>query len=224
LKKTYRGKPMKVFFDVGANRGTYTRYLLEQYQADLVIAVEPNPSCVAILKDLFKREMDRVVIVERAVSDKSEPIDFHICTSIDTVSSADPNWVTNSRFAHQFHWADPIKVETISLDELIDIHGEPQAIKIDVEGYELSALRSLTKKDIKSEISFEWTAERAVETVTSLAYLDKLGYDSFGFTHMSNDHSLRPTFWDSARAIGDTISVMSSRQPYWAMGMCFAKK
>ena len=62
----------------------------------------------------------------------------------------------NSRFSAH-HFADPIKVKTITLNTLILEYGIPDLIKVDVEGFEYEVFRSLTHKI--EEVCWEWVEE-----------------------------------------------------------------
>ena len=83
-------------------------------------------------------------------------------------------------FLKQVHIYEKREVETTTLDKLIKNYGEPELIKIDVEGYENIVLKGLTKKVKK--ICFEWNEECPESLYDSLENLDKLGYEKFSIS------------------------------------------
>ncbi len=177
-----------IIFDIGANKGDYTRYLLKKHNYNVkVICVEPNPKLVHTLKNIHKN----CVVVNKAVNDTSGEIDFHECSNSNGVSTVSKVFLEKScftssekimadgiTFKDHYTYIDPIKVKTITLDELIEEHGEPSFIKIDVEGHELETLKSLTKKSCK--ITFEWHETFIDRIIETIQHLSSLGYEKFG--------------------------------------------
>jgi hypothetical protein len=92
----------------------------------------------------------------------------------------------NSRFTkgskhlgeNSINWAVPIKVQSITVDSMIERYGMPDLIKIDVEGYEYNVLSGLTQK--ANHICFEWHEEEKDNLYKILEHLQRLGYDQFG--------------------------------------------
>jgi len=138
-------------FDVGANIGNRISPLLAV--GAKVVAVEPQESCINILRLKFG---DKIELVAKGLGEREGRENFHI-SNIDTISSFSDEWINSvkdDRFK-EFNWDKQVEVEMATLDQLIDKYGEPQFIKIDVEGYELNVLKGLTRP-IKI-ISFEYT-------------------------------------------------------------------
>jgi FkbM family methyltransferase len=164
---------MKVLYDIGANRGLYADAHIANY--DRVIMVEANPSLCEFLAVKYQ-DNPKVTIVNRIVSNDKDVL-FYMCPKADTISTADHQWVVDSRFTKDYYW-EPVKnLPTISMDRLIEENGEPAFIKIDVEGYEYNVLLSLTKNHCP--LSFEWSEEKVREMVDTVEYLFSLGYTKF---------------------------------------------
>jgi len=72
----------------------------------------------------------------------------------------------------------PRDAQTITLDKMIELYGQPDLIKIDVEGYEGTVLRGLTSKTKK--LCFEWSEEFPEELNNCITILENLGYEKFG--------------------------------------------
>jgi hypothetical protein len=92
----------------------------------------------------------------------------------------------NSRFTkgsknlekNSIKWEAPIKVQSITIDSMIERYGIPDLIKIDVEGYELNVLKGLTQK--ANDICWEWHEEENDTLFKSLEHLQSIGYTQFG--------------------------------------------
>jgi hypothetical protein len=107
------------------------------------------------------------------VSDESNPT-FYLC---DTLSTCDIEWIQKSRFTKSHHWEKSVPISTITIDQLVTKYGVPTFIKIDVEGYELHTIKSMTQK--YCNLSFEWAEEKQYEILLALEYLHYLGYEFF---------------------------------------------
>ena len=80
-------------------------------------------------------------------------------------------------------------METISLDNIIEIYGSPDLIKIDTEGGEYSTIKSLTKK--VDNLCFEWASETKEINFNCLDYLEELGFNFF-YLQMEDNYIFRP--------------------------------
>ena len=95
-----------------------------------------------------------------------------------TVSTFAKHW-KSGRFSN-LTWSEKTQIQITTLDALIKKFGDPQYIKIDVEGYELNVLKGLSKKS--GIISFEITSEFFSDAIKCLKHLKKLSYNSFTFS------------------------------------------
>jgi FkbM family methyltransferase len=164
-------------FDVGAHAGNRVRVF--RRIGARVIAVEPQPDFVAVLRFLYGR--DRGVVIEaRGVAAVAGEGKLHLSTRTPTVSTFADSWMddvqTDRRF-QRVRWDTVIKVPLVSLDELVARHGEPQFCKIDVEGFEHEALRGLTRP--VAALSFEYipvAVDRAIACVERISALGDYRY------------------------------------------------
>ena len=81
---------------------------------------------------------------------------------------------------------------TITIDTLATIYGEPDLIKIDVEGAEWSVFNGMTKK--YGTVTFEWTDATINEHIKQLHYLRSLGYTEVAPQFIEH-HLQKPDKW-----------------------------
>lgn len=135
----------KVIYDVGANNGDDIPYYL--MKGDVVIAVEANPVLCDLIKNKFAVEIqNRRVFVECCViTDKSnlENVNFYLHKSNHVLSRFTP---PDSDESKDF---DVVKLPSRSIMEVIAQYGMPYYIKLDVEFYEVSLLKTLFANNIR---------------------------------------------------------------------------
>ncbi len=198
----------KLAFDIGCNVGKYSHKLLEGGWS--VIALDPNPF-------LFNDPPPGVTRVVAACSNSIGIIPFYF-SNADTISTASLEWVTDSRFTGKYSWKE-YRVNSTTIDALVDQYGCPSHIKIDVEGYELVALKGMTKK-YSDEICFEWAEEQGDSAVECVRYLATLGYTKFGYI-FSDDYLRKPEEYFELDQFICSFKYDKHRKDLW--GMIWAK-
>ena len=177
---------MNLIFDIGFNVGEFTQTCFNKYKECSVIAVEANPNLCNAVSQHFFTNYNFSLLNNLVSNNEGEEIDFYICHNATGVSTASTKFMENSRFtkgsknveANSIKWAEPIKVQSITVDAMIERYGMPDLIKIDVEGYELNVLSGLTQK--ANDICFEWHEEEKDNLYKILEHLQSLGYEQFG--------------------------------------------
>jgi len=181
---------MSIIIDIGANVGNFTKEWLTKSPHSQYVCVEANVELIPILDGMFYGNKN-VTILNNLVSDKDdELVDFWINKN-HTISSASKDWINNSRFKGTDYYKKT-QVKTITLDTIIELYGNPNLIKIDVEGYELEVLKGLTKA--QSVIMFEWVEENFSRCIDCIKYLMSIGYNSFSYTIKENYSEIQTNY------------------------------
>src|SRR5829696_298534 len=160
-------------FDIGAHVGNRVR-IFRRIGAR-VIAVEPQPDFVAVLRLLYGRDPD-VVIEASGVAAGSGEGKLHLSTRTPTVSTFADSWMDDVQIDRRFQrirWDTVISVPLVTLDELISRHGEPQFCKIDVEGFEHEVLQGLSQPI--AALSFEYIPVAIDRATACLERISSLG-------------------------------------------------
>jgi FkbM family methyltransferase len=182
---------LPVLFDIGANRGDATVAGLNKGYK--VIALDPAPIIYAELVKNFIYNSN-VVPLRLAVAEKSnERLEFYEAQE-DGLSSLEKAWLTDPSMPYNGKPFRTISVNTITLDDLALEYGEPDLIKIDVEGAEWTVFKGMTKK--YGTVAFEWTLETLDQHETQLDYLYELGYREVAPQYIVQ-HLEEPTEWVS---------------------------
>jgi FkbM family methyltransferase len=122
-------------FDVGANIGQFTAPLLKL--GARVVAVEPDPNAAAILRIRFWARW-RITIEQFAISDQAGTANFYQQHPGSQRNTLQANEILSVGGASQI-----LQVKLITLSKLIEKHGVPFFLKIDVEGHEFAVLTGL---------------------------------------------------------------------------------
>lgn len=164
-----------LLFDIGANRGDAT--LAGLYKGYRVIACEPAPKVYSELVKNFIYNPN-VIPIKMAVSDSvNSSVEFYEAEE-DGLSTMNKDWLTAEGLPYKDKPYRTVKATTCTIDWLVETYGEPDLIKIDVEGAEWSVFNGMTKAH--GTLAFEWTQETLYEHVAQLNYLKELGYTKVG--------------------------------------------
>jgi FkbM family methyltransferase len=164
-------------FDIGAHVGD--RVASFRRLGARVVAVEPQPALVKLLKLFYGRRAD-VAIEAVAIGRGIGTTDMMINPDNPTVSTASPEFVGAAHNAPGWEtqrWTKSVAVPVTTLDALIDKYGLPAFIKIDVEGFEQEALLGLTRP-VKA-LSFEFTIIQRDVALACIARCIALGFVRF---------------------------------------------
>jgi FkbM family methyltransferase len=154
-------RPGDLVFDIGAHVGDRTGAFSRL--GCRVIAVEPQPPLVALLRRFYGRSA-AVRIEPVAIAAASGTVELLVNLANPTLTTASPAFVAaagNAKGWRNERWGHRLHVSAVTLDQLIERHGEPSFLKLDVEGFEAEALAGLSRA--VQALSFEFTTiERGI--------------------------------------------------------------
>jgi FkbM family methyltransferase len=145
--------------DVGANKGNYSKALLE-VTGSKVIAFEPLPGAFAALREIGRNFPDRFTAINKGVADRNSVLDLHF-------SEEDSEWASFSTEINEIPYIagsnkNSVRVEVLTLDDFFENHpAQIDLLKIDTEGYEYEVLVG-ARETIRSngpkfiQIEFNW--------------------------------------------------------------------
>jgi FkbM family methyltransferase len=132
----------KVIFDIGGNKGLYSKELVKIFPESEIHIFEPNSSNFLLLKDIFKNN-NKVYINNNAISNDEGEITLYSDFDGSGLASLTKrrlehfnNNMTISEKVYSKRLANYINQNNIRLIDLI---------KLDIEGHELDALNSLNE-------------------------------------------------------------------------------
>jgi len=173
--------PDDVFIDVGANFGYFTVLAASRIGrggSGRVVSIEPNPNIVALLR--------RNVVINWSMS----PVDIHQVAASESPGVAHlyipGSGAANASLARLSHEGIDILVETRDLDAVVGPGLRVDYMKIDIEGFELFALkgaRQLLERSPAITLIIEWSVGQmrtaGVLPTDLLDYLSSLGFRPF---------------------------------------------
>jgi FkbM family methyltransferase len=191
-------------FDIGAHVGD--RVAAFRRLGARVVAVEPQPALASTISMLYQHGPlayfpgGKVLVERKAVGRAAGDVRLMINTDNPTVTTASNAFIHAAKNAPGWQgqrWDKSIRVPMTTLDALIDEHGVPAFIKIDVEGFEEEVLMGLTQP--VAALSFEFTTiqrDVARACVTRCAALGMTQFSAaLGESQQIGD-------WRGAEAIG----------------------
>ena len=198
-------QPGDLVFDIGAHVGD--RIAAFRRLGARVVAVEPQPALVKTLHLLYGR--DRNVTIEAvAVGSRPGVIDLNINVDNPTVSTVSADFIAAAADAPGWRgqaWSRRLSVPLTTNDALIERHGVPAFIKIDVEGYEAEALAGLGQP--VPALSFEFTLIQRDIAQACLERCIALGYSRFNAC-LGEISRFEHAEWIGAEAIGRWLNAL----------------
>src|ERR1035437_8793745 len=189
-------------FDVGANVGAKTALFVAL--GAKVVAFEPQPECARILAKRVS-EPSSVCVVPMGLAAESGTLTLNICSEAPVLSSFSPDWIKGP-FA-DYESDEQVEVEVTTLDAAIQQFGTPQFVKVDVEGYERSVLRGLSKP--VRAISYEFHSALIDEALECAKMLKRLGFQEFNLA-LGEEAALYAPGWLDYSSLECTLQAFAS--------------
>lgn len=175
-----------LLFDIGANIGKWA--LANITPGDSIIAVEASP--ITFSKLSASCNHPDITLVNYAIcNNNGEDITFYQA-DCDTISTINKDWLTKDTMRFNNFGFKQITCKTMTMDNLIQLYGNPDLIKVDVEGGEYSCISSLSIK--VPQLCFEWSSEVNDINFKCLDHLQTLGFKRF-YLQFEDHYTFRPT-------------------------------
>lgn len=189
-------------FDIGAHVGDRTGSF--RRLGARVVAVEPQPHIFRALRLIYHND-PKVTLCQTAIAARQGKLELYINSRNPTVSTGSTDLISAARGSEQWEgqvWDACVTVPMTTLDALIAAHGVPDFTKIDVEGFELQVLQSLTKP--VPSLSFEFTTIQRDVALSCLHRIAELGSYIFNLS-LGEDHALHLTDWLDAGSLSELL-------------------
>ena len=172
--------------DAGMNDGSDTAYYL--HCGYRVIAIEANPRLVATAKRRFAHEIAEgsLTVLNLGIAPFEGVADFYVASN--------HQWSSFSREVASrrgMEVVDTVRVPCAPLATLLRQYGIPYYIKIDIEGYDLFCLESMSKETAPAYISVEFAHDMQHRLLSRLL---ELGYARFKLLNQVTYTDKRPIF------------------------------
>jgi FkbM family methyltransferase len=155
-----------LIFDIGANNGDDTAYYLRE--GFRVVAIEANPTLAAQIERRFAADTSsgRLTVLNVGIARRAETLPFWVNDEHSVWSSFCRD--LGGREGNRCH---SVPVRCLPLGTLIEEHGIPHYVKIDIEGYDSVGLDSLTPQNRPPYISCEVShGDDFIERLHALGY------------------------------------------------------
>lgn len=174
----------RLVFDIGAHAGD--RVTAFRRLGANVVAVEPQRVMAAWLRARFALDPGATV-VRAACGPAPGTARLSVNRANPTVSTLSKAFVEAARDAPGWEgqrWDAAAETPVVTLDALIEAHGAPDFIKIDVEGYEAEVLAGLTRPLARPvpRLGFEVVTAARDAGLAALSRAEALGYARFRLT------------------------------------------
>jgi FkbM family methyltransferase len=171
-------KSANLIFDIGAYDGHKTAAFLSLSKK--IVCCEPDEENARLLRIRFRRQHARVFVEQVAIAENTGTRSYYIHhpgSAFNTISARWKNILEaddGKKWNENIHFTDKRDILCSTLDLMIAKWGQPDFIKIDVEGAELSVFKGLSVavKAVSFESLWPEYREQMWECMQILARLD----------------------------------------------------
>jgi FkbM family methyltransferase len=172
-------KPGSTFVDIGANIGYFSLMASRLVgEKGMVFSFEPSRRALEILlKHIRINRCSNIVVISTGIGEQN---------SLGHLRLATPNNIGASSFREKLSAVGEELTAVVSLDKLFDgMEITPDLIKIDVEGYELHALRGMTQllrrcsPTVICEVTEDFLSDLGASATQICDLVEGLGYRAY---------------------------------------------
>jgi len=199
-------RPGALCFDVGAHVGNRVRCW--RGLGARVLAIEPHPDLVAVLRRLYGRDR-QVEILAAAVGAAPGRAQLLADKRNLTVATLSAGWASRMGSDPRFQgidWTPAAEVEVTTLDVLIAGFGRPAFVKIDVEGLEPEVLAGLSTP--LAALSFEYLTAAPEAALACVERLEGLAAYRYNWSP-GESHRLASAAWLDAEEIRRVLGTLA---------------
>jgi len=176
----------KVIFDCGANNGFVTYQFSKRFNQANIYSFEPNPAVFSILAKSNEKNT-RVFVNNMGVSEHNDHLLFYKNNNTGTSSFLEPNDFHKNHLARKY---EKIEVPTISIASFCNERkiDKIDILKLDIEGFELNALKGCVEMLKNCQIDFIYTEVNLIPTYSGqcliedvISFLRNLNYIPYNF-------------------------------------------
>lgn len=203
-------RPGSLCFDIGSHLGNRIDAFL--VCGAKVVALEPQPLCYRYLQRRYGHHANTDILnkgVDGTEGDKT----LYLSAATPTVSTFSEDWIEevqrDTRFKN-IRWDHTKNVSMLTLDRLIEMYGQPDFCKIDVEGYEEQVLHGLSTAI--PALSFEYIPIAKERAVHCLDKLTAIGSYQYNYCQKERMSWCAP-HWMSSEKMAEVLYKMPNSTP-----------
>jgi len=191
-----------LIYDVGMNNGDDTAFYLRH--GFRVLGIEPNPALVATIRKRFSREIEsgHLKILNVAVAEEETEMPFWVCLTDDRLSTL------NSADAARSDAVREIRVPCRKFRSILDEHGVPFFMKIDIQGNDRQCIEALHRGELPRFVSIEFL----ISDMCLLKLMRERGFTRFKLISQRDFLPLELPFVREARKIQFIERLNQSRR------------
>ena len=135
-----------LFVDFGANEGLVSQYIFDKYKCN-IIAFEPHPACVNILKKKFNGNK-KVKLFFGAIANTSEDKKLYLHQNSKNNMDIDYSQAASlEKNKDNIDKNNFVMVKSFNISEILGNYNSIDCIKIDIEGHEYEILPEIIKQN-----------------------------------------------------------------------------